>query len=171
MARCPVTLKHLCRRELRLPWSRRLASLRLSEHKDSGLWPFLFGLHPSRPSIRAAHNGPGASAPLRTGERFSLHAFVRITPRHEENRRKAGRFLPCAAIYAMHESLSRPILRTYSAEVTSLSRAISRIIAMRPHRRSIIVQQSLLQSQALFSAGFKFFQWHSSPTRSCACAF
>ena len=60
-----------------------------------------------------------ASALLRTGERLSAHAFVRITPRHEENRRKAGRFCPRAAIYAVPESLSRPILRTYSAEVTS----------------------------------------------------
>ena len=63
-----------------------------------------------------------------------------------------GRYTP------WHEPLSRPIIRTYSAEVTSL------IASNLPHHRSApfgrrltIVQQGYIKSQGLFSGFPKFF--------------
>ena len=50
---------------------------------------------------------------------FSAHSFVRITLCQNENRRNQSRPVSaCTAIYARAAPLSRPIKRTYSAEVT-----------------------------------------------------
>ena len=85
-----------------------------------------------RPAVlprRSSHTMLGASAVtlyhLTTVQRF----FVRVRDSYtlscvsllNMNKTVAehGRFYPFAAIYAVTESLSRPILRTYSAEVTS----------------------------------------------------
>ena len=56
------------------------------------------------------------------------------------------------------QSFSRPnLVRTYSAEVTGFYAAISRIIAVRPYRRSIIILQTPLVSQLFFSLFEKFY--------------
>ena len=85
-----------------------------------------------------------------------------ITPGHKESRHNEQAGPPAPAIYIAQwhrgEILSRPNpVRTYSAEVTGFDAAISRIIAVRPYRRSIIILQSSGQSQPLFSENARQF--------------
>jgi hypothetical protein len=60
----------------------------------------------------------------------------------KETGSQAGRFRPCAAIYAVNGIFSRPILaRTYSAEVTGFHRNLPHHRRLRPNRRYDIIAE------------------------------
>jgi len=114
------------------------------------------GFSPSLRSIRAAHDGSVAQASY--GERFSVHASVRITPEHERNRRKASRFHPSTAIYAACAWISQPPDYGHTPRKLPRFRAISRIIAdCALGRRSVIIQQHTRVCQGFFKSFFGIF--------------
>ena len=93
-----------------------------------------------------------------------VHAFVRITPGHEKTGTCGRFFFAPGDIRRGKESLSRPIKRTYSAEVTSLSRAISCIIAdCALGRRSVIIQHRAVCVKLFLRKISSFFFPFSSP--------
>ena len=86
---------------------------------------------------------------LRTVKFLSTFSCVSLRDMKETGD-TASRFHPCAAIYAMHGSLSRPIIRTYSAEVTSSLSNLPHHRRLCPYRHLVMIQQHPRVCQAHF---------------------
>lgn len=157
MARCPVTLRHPPQKGSRLACSRRgpkpsdCAKSHPAHRTCLGFW-LRFGLSPLLTTARSLLLQRFF---VRTRDFSHTFPCVSLLGMNKTGA-TLGRFYPFAAIYAVIESLSRPIV---GHTPRKLPRWASNLPHHRTcaHRRSIIIQQSPLQSQENFMIIFQVF--------------